>query len=96
MSKRATLSDFAATKPGVALAPAAPVPQPDSTAVPKPDNRKGQTLRLSVAAWRQLKVMAMDEETTVHQILVEAVDDAFRKRGKPAIATDEQPARKKP
>ena len=39
--------------------------------------------------------MAMDEETTVHQILVEAVDDAFRKRGKPAIATDEQPARKK-
>ena len=96
MSKRATLSDFAATKPGVASPLATPDPPPDGAATPKPDNRKGQTLRLSVAAWRQLKVMAMDEETTVHQILVEAVDDAFRKRGKPAIATDEQPARKKP
>ncbi len=31
------------------------------------DTRKGQTLRLSAAAWRQLKVLAMDEGATVHQ-----------------------------
>jgi hypothetical protein len=62
----------------------------------KPDNRKGQTLRLSTAAWRQLKLIAMDENTSVHQILVDAVDEAFRKRGKPPIATDGQPDRRKP
>ncbi len=91
MAKRATLSDFAATKPGAAPA-AAPEASPEAR---KLDTRKGQTLRLSASAWRQLKVLAMDEGTTVHQILVDAVDEAFRKRGKPTIAQDGQPERKK-
>ncbi len=94
MGKRAALSDFAAVKPG--SEPAESHPKPAGTnPEPKADNRKGQTLRLSPAAWRQLKVMAMDEGATVHQVLVDAVDDAFRKRGKPAIAQDGQPDRKK-
>ena len=90
MAKRAKLSDFAAKKESVAPSAA----NPQATLDRKVDNRKGQTLRLSAAAWRQLKMLAMDEGTSVHQILVEAVDDAFRKRGKPTIATDGQPERR--
>jgi hypothetical protein len=91
MAKQGALNDAEAAttlgSPSVALAEAAPEK--------KPDNRKGQTLRLSTAAWRQLKMIAMDENTSVHQILVDAVDEAFRKRGKPPIATDGQPDRRK-
>lgn len=94
MAKRATLSDFAATKPGAATtAPASN--EAETLPAKKLDTRKGQSLRLSAAAWRQLKMIAMDEGTSVHQILVEAVDEAFRKRGKPTIAMDGQPDRKK-
>jgi len=93
MAKRGALTDFAATKPGVIAAPRPPEPAIESK---KLDTRRGQTLRLSVAVWRQLKLIAMDEDTSVHQILVEAVDDAFRKRGKPTIAMDGQPERRRP
>ena len=92
MAKQGTLSDVAVTTPGsppVAATEAVPETK-------KLDNRKGQTLRLSAAAWRQLKLIAMDEDTSVHQILVDAVDEAFRKRGRPPIATEGQPDRKKP
>jgi hypothetical protein len=93
MAKQSALSDDAAVTlsapPPIATAEAAPEKK-------KPDNRKGQTLRLSTAAWRQLKLIAMDENTSVHQLLVDAVDDAFRKRGKPLIATEGQPDRRKP
>jgi hypothetical protein len=91
MAKQGALSDDAAATlgaPPLGTAEAAPEKK-------KPDNRKGQTLRLSSAAWRQLKLIAMDENTSVHQILVDAVDEAFRKRGKPPIATEGQPDRRK-
>jgi hypothetical protein len=91
MAKQRALSDAEATTlgtPSVSTAETGP-------GTKKPDNRKGQTLRLSTAAWRQLKLIAMDENTSVHQILVDAVDEAFRKRGKPPIATEGQPDRKK-
>jgi hypothetical protein len=48
--------------------------------------RKGQTLRLSVAAWRQLKYLSIDRSKTAHDLLVEAVNDLFVKYGKPPIA----------
>ena len=84
MGKRAvmTFEAMAAQKPQ-----AHPSPEP-TPAVParKVDERKGQTLRLSVEAWRQLKFIAFAEATPVHDILVDAVNDAFRKRGKPPIA----------
>ena len=84
MAKRATLSDFTARKP--AHAPRQPEPAGASAEGRKVDDRRGQTLRLSVEAWRQLKIMAAEETIPVHAILVEAVNDAFRKRGKPPIA----------
>jgi predicted DNA-binding ribbon-helix-helix protein len=47
---------------------------------------KGQTLRLNRAAWRQLKALALEREQPAHALLVEAVNDLFRKYDKAAIA----------
>ena len=92
MAKRGSLSDAMAKLRGAPpAAPAEAVPE-----TKKQDNRRGQTLRLSPAAWRQLKQIALDENTSVHQILVDAVDEVFRKRGKPRIAMEGQPDRRKP
>ena len=83
MAKRATLTDFAAKKGE---------PEGTSYAMPKAaeeiarDNRKGQTLRLTPDAWRQLKKLAMDKEVTSHAMLIEAVNDLFRKNDLPPIA----------
>jgi hypothetical protein len=80
MAKRASLTDFAAKKPGAGEAAASP-----QAAGPK-DDRKGQTLRLTPAAWRQLKTLAMDKGSTSHALLLEAVNDLFRKNDLPPIA----------
>ena len=81
MAKRANLTDFVATKPGtVPPPPAAPTP------APKADDRKGQTLRLSVDAWKQLRIMAAEQETTMHDILIAALNAEFKRHGKPEIA----------
>ena len=79
MAKRPPLTDFTTKKndPG----PAAPAPQTASK-----DDRKGQTLRLTPAAWRQLKGLALDRGTTSHALLIEAVNDLFRKNDLPPIA----------
>ena len=47
---------------------------------------KGQTLRLNVEAWRQLRYLATDEDRTAHDLLIEAVNDLFKKYGKTPIA----------
>jgi predicted transcriptional regulator len=48
--------------------------------------RKGLTLRLNHAAWRQLRQLAFDDERSAHDLLVEALNDYFEKRGKPRAA----------
>jgi hypothetical protein len=50
------------------------------------EERRGQTLRLTVSAWRQLKFLAAEEGRPAHDLLVEAVNMLFRKKGKPPIA----------
>lgn len=50
------------------------------------DKRKGQTLRLTRDAWKQLKLLAIERDRTAHDLLIEAVNDLFRKHGKPPIA----------
>jgi hypothetical protein len=93
MTKRRSLSDFAATKP-------VPVPNPgpnklepqEHAPAPPPPPRRGQTLRLPPEALRQLKLLAVEEEekrkviVRQHDLLLEAVDDLFKKYGKPPIA----------
>jgi hypothetical protein len=48
--------------------------------------RKGLTLRLNRAAWRQLRQLALDDERRAHELLIEALNDYFTKREKPPIA----------
>lgn len=48
--------------------------------------RKGLTLRLNPAAWRQLRQLAFDDERSAHDLLIEALNDYFEKRGKSRIA----------
>jgi antitoxin-like ribbon-helix-helix protein len=58
------------------------------TPVPEVDTapRKGLTLRLNPAAWRQLRQLAFDDERPAHELLIEALNDYFEKRGKPPLA----------
>ncbi len=89
MAKRATLSDFAARKPPDDLPGSVPVPASsiaNDKEPPKAVDRRAQTLRLTPAAWRQLKQLALDHDKPAHDFLVEAVNDLFRKYGKPPIA----------
>jgi hypothetical protein len=57
-------------------------PVPEVEAIP----RKGLTLRLNQAAWRQLRQLAFDDERPAHDLLIEALNDFFKKREKPPIA----------
>ena len=93
MAKRAplTLDGMKAAKsPGPALAI---TKDDEGTAAPAllaknkaSDGRKGQTLRLNPAAWRELKYMAADRECTAHALLIEAVNDLLAKHGRPPVA----------
>ena len=59
--------------------------KPEPAAV-SDDKRRGQTLRLTVDAWKQLKMLAVNEEKTAHELLLEGVNLLFRDRGLPPIA----------
>ena len=48
--------------------------------------RKGLTLRLDPAAWRQLRQLALDDDRKAHDLLIEALNDYFEKRGKQRLA----------
>ena len=90
MVKRGSLAGFASRKE--AASPAAAVePSPTSEVpvvrdAPVPDRRRGQTLRLSVEAWRQLKRLAVEEDKPAHDLLVEAVNALFVRHNLPPIA----------
>lgn len=47
---------------------------------------KSLTLRLNLDAWRQLRHLAIEQDATGHELLVEAVNDFFRKHRKPPLA----------
>jgi hypothetical protein len=48
---------------------------------PSAEKRKGLTLRLNRAAWRQLRQLAFDDERPAHELIIEALNDYFEKRG---------------
>lgn len=79
MGKRGSLSTFVAEKPGVARSAGPEGP-------PEKEKLRGQTLRLNPRAWAQLKLLAVESATSSHDLLIEAVNDLFQKRGKPPIA----------
>jgi hypothetical protein len=91
MMKRGSLAGFASKKdPAPTPATAEPaevaVPSASTAPVPTADKRRGQTLRLSVEAWRQLKRLAVEQDKPAHDLLVEAVNALFSKHNLPPIA----------
>ena len=80
--KKVSLTDLALNKgtPTMSAVPASQSQETDTT------KRKGQTLRLEEGAWKQLKHLATDLGKPVHDLLIEAVNDLFKKYGKPPIA----------
>jgi len=76
-----------------------PVPQParqqDNASAPPPKNpnfrpsREGKsnvTGYFPPAVKRQLRILAADRDTTIQDLLAEALNDLFAKHGKPEIA----------
>ena len=62
--------------------PAAPEP----AAEPQEEPTKGMTLRLNLAAWKQLKQLALDQGRTAHALLIDALNDYFKKCRKRPVA----------
>jgi predicted DNA-binding antitoxin AbrB/MazE fold protein len=52
----------------------------------KEGDRRRVTLRLTEDAWKQLKIMSIEEGCVAHKLLIEAVNDLFTKKGKSPIA----------
>jgi hypothetical protein len=73
-----TLDALVTPKPGAAT----PARKPANKAA---DGRRGQTLRLDLDSWKALKKLAVDEETTSHALVIEALNMLFRDRGLPPI-----------
>jgi hypothetical protein len=87
MARRAalTLDDLAATRGS----PAAAEPAPGRLIRGSKDasrERRGQTLRLEPEAWKQLKMLAIAESKTSHDLLIEAVNLLFDHYNRPTIA----------
>jgi len=87
MARKATkLSDIALVKT-TAEAPAPTAgPRGEDRAGTTKGQTRGQTIRLNTEAWKQLKMLAIDQERPAHALLVEAVNDLFEKHGKKRIA----------
>ncbi|WP_295409156.1 ribbon-helix-helix domain-containing protein [uncultured Thiocystis sp.] len=69
-----------------------PVPTSSATGQPKaplPPSRQGKkalTGYFDPAVLKQIKMMAAAEETTIQALMTEAINDLFKKHGKPHIA----------
>jgi hypothetical protein len=90
MSKRSSLSEALRKASGKHDLPE---PEPRPTPLPKkigivPGRRGKKTVAgfFDPAASRQLKQIAIDEETNIQELLREAINDLFEKRGKSRIA----------
>lgn len=68
-------------KPAPATAPQGRAGQP-----PSRQGKKALTGYFDPEVLKQLKVMALADDTTVQALLTEALNDLFKKRGKPHIA----------
>ncbi len=51
-----------------------------------PDGRKGILVRARPAAWKALKLIALDQELTLQDLMTEAINDVLTKHGKPPTA----------
>jgi hypothetical protein len=89
MSKKATLSDALRHASGKPELPRhAPPPTPATKISASPGRRGKKTIAgfFDPAASRQLKQIALEEGSNVQELLREAINDLFEKRGQSRIA----------
>ncbi len=91
MAKRSSLVNLAdriAGKPGAASeAPARAEEAPRrQRADTQPDGRKGVLVRLPPAAWKQLRRLAVEDESTLQDEVTRALNEYFQSRDLPPIA----------
>ncbi|MCJ2089578.1 hypothetical protein MKK88_26840 [Methylobacterium sp. E-005] len=100
MSKKPSFANLGARlAPKVAEAPAAAplaameeAAQAEAVAVKplrgkrQPDGRRGILVRARPEAWRALKMVALDREVTLQDVMTEAINDVLAKHGKPPVA----------
>ncbi len=57
-------------------------------AAPKdgPAEIKHMTVRLNATAWRTIRALAVELDTTSHSLLLEGLNAMFQKHGKPPVA----------
>ena len=55
------------------------------------ENRRGVAFYLSPTAFRQLGRLSVDTDRTIQDLMLEAVDDLFRKNSLPRVAREEEP-----
>ena len=71
---------------------AAPITAPAPEAVhddhrpPSRHGRKSITVYLDAAAHRQLRLLALEQDSSAQQMVADAINDLFQKHGKPRIA----------
>ena len=96
MAKRPDLRQ--ALKPRAEVPVPQPVPQQDNASAPAPKSqhfrpsREGKsnvTGYFPPAVKKQLRILAADRDTTIQDLLAEALNDLFAKYGKPEIAPTE-------
>jgi hypothetical protein len=66
----------------------APPPEPKPKAAAQPSRQGTKTIsgHFAAAVSKQLKQLALDLDSNVQELLREAVNDLFRKHGKPPLA----------
>lgn len=52
----------------------------------QPDGRRGILVRARPEAWKALKMIALDGERTLQDVMTEAINDVLTKHGKPPVA----------
>ena len=90
MVKKPNLSAALQRASGQTSEPVESLPASKGKSKPAPQpSRKGKKAVVGYfdpAVSRQLKQIALDEETNVQEVLKEAINDLFLKKGKPPIA----------
>jgi len=75
--------------PEPSLAASEPVDAAESPAARssrQPDGRKGILVRARPEAWKALKIIALDGERTLQDVMTEAINAVLQKHGKPPVA----------
>ena len=86
MPKRTSLADAFAPKPDEIPPAAHAGADPRSYRAPSRRGRKALTVYLDPAAHRQLRLLGLEQGRSGQDLALEALNDLFRKNGKPPIA----------